>query len=80
MPKRQLIEHFHVSFFVLAISANQERAVRRALNGDRFRSRLQAAVRQLVSRNSAMRQSVSRSLADDAHPASSSFLIYSHFS
>jgi hypothetical protein len=56
MPKRQLIEQFHVSLFVLPISAAAEAAVRRALSGDRFRNRLQAAVRQLISRYPALRQ------------------------
>jgi hypothetical protein len=55
MPKRQLIEHFHVSLFVPTISAAAETAVRRALVGDRFRARLQVAIRQIVSRYSALR-------------------------
>ena len=56
MPKRLLIEHFHVSLFVPPMSAAAETAMRRALSGDRFRSRLLAVVRQVISRSPALRQ------------------------
>jgi hypothetical protein len=56
MPKRQLIEHFNVFLSVPTISTAVEAAVRRALSGDKFRSRLQAAVRLLISRSPTLRQ------------------------